>query len=363
MVSSDKSRSRYQEQRLLQDNKAGKSVVSRKTLDSITVEKKLESDNCNNVTNGKVKRSLLFHDTTSILWIERTEDLSNEEIDACFYNGRDYSRFRDRERRISRKFSTWGLVKGGRKGDYLGVETRLQRFHRRERSKNAVFAVILEQELREENRRRIDLHPEENDVVIARVYQQYTRESARLARERANLNASQVERKTSSLSDTGRLLDAEEETEAITTRFSLPWKVPGFNKNKTAKNRTENIIRYTTCTRPVLPQDYLEMSYREDQDTSWDQPQEVPDIRFEHQMEYEDRGTKNGSTRQEAPVQQHIIRTQEDEYSSQLTSSPHDAKAEQSLPGVITQPWMWNPMQCDVAKPTNVPNLLPWNLY
>lgn len=205
---------------------------------------KEEIDERISLTNTKTKRTLHFHNAASILLIEKAENMSEKEIDACYYKSRDYSCFRDRERRISRIFSNSSAMNGCRKGDYLGVESQLQRFHRRQRSKNAVFAVMLEQELRQENVDDADSLPGEDDLTIARVYHQYTRESARLARERATANACQVGRTASLLPCTGResideMKKGEEEVRIVSIHFELSCKVPASNKMERRRTAQE----------------------------------------------------------------------------------------------------------------------------
>jgi hypothetical protein len=362
----------------LDNYRVGISMLSQHTSISDSPQKKTETDDCSCDTDTKMKRSLHFHDTTSILWIERNENMSDKEVDACYYNSRDYSCFRDRERRISRTFSNWSFVKGEqRKGDYLGVESRLQRYHRRQRSKNAVFAVILEQELRQENRHEVDSSlPVEDDLAIALVYQQQTKESARLARERANVNASQVGITASSMLHNSRksmneiiMEKGEEETHIATTHFELPWEVPGSNEKRTTESRRTDMIKYTTCSHPILPSHYLETLHCKEPDTLWIQSQ---DFRYERQLKFQDQGTHYGKISQEAPVQQTYILTNEVYKSRQAMSQAHTefqlsqlrAATEQNYSGgTITQQWMWNPIPCDVVTPTSVPRFLPWTVY
>lgn len=290
--------------------------------------------------------------------------MSDEEFDACYFNSRDFSCFRDRERRISRNFSTWGFMNGGRRSEYLGVESTLQRFHRRQRTKNAVSAVLLEQELREENRHDPEFQAEDDALVIAHVYQQHTIESARLARERANINGSQVERSASSaiylnrrmMNDT-KMEKREEENHIASKRFELPWEVPAFTQHIMDKNmRPADLIKYTTCSHPSLSRYYSDTSET---------------VRYTYQGKFQGRGTHRGHKSHEAPVQQKIIRNREHNQSREDLSqkhtgfqlSQHPATPEYSYPGTVTQQWVWNPMPCDVVPPANVPGGLPWSVY
>ena len=350
----------------------GINMLSEDTSISNSPQKKPESDDCSCDPDTKMKRSLHFHDSTSIFWIEGTENLSDKEIDACYYNSRDYSGFRDRERRMSRIFSNWSFVKGGqRRGDYLGVESRLQRYHRRQRSKNAVFAVILEQELRQENRHEVDPSlPVEDDLAIALVYQQLTKESARLARERANANSSQVGTTVSSMSHNSRksmneieMEKGKEETHIATTHFEQPWEVPGSNEKRTTESRPTDMIRYTTCSRRIFPFHYAETVHSKEPDTLWIQAQ---NFRYEHQLEFQYHGTQYGNKSQEAPVRQKVYQSRPAMPQAHTKFQPSLLRAatEQNYSGgTITQQWMWNPIPSDVVAGTNVPRFLPWNVY
>eukprot|EP00536_Pseudo-nitzschia_multiseries_P009075 jgi/Psemu1/22270/gm1.22270_g len=329
-------------------------------------------------------RAIQFHDTTSILWIESAEDMSDEEIEASYYNTRDYLCFRTREKRISRHFSGWGFMKGSKNDDMLGVETRMQRFHRRQRSKNAIFAVILEQELRQEAARdssSFSCTEEEDDEIIARAYQQYTGEGTRLARERAKANAAQVKRLSSSSKHAnGSFMNEvqvegkkEDRTSITTVNFGFPWEVPISNQKKTTRSRSVDIVKYVSCSHPLLPlpKQYLGTSHPEEQ---LDEPEELMEFRHENQSESQGRGAHHGRRRQEAPIRQQIIRSKEhndirrpamdfepqDEYQSLL---PH-VTSEYNYPGTVAQKWIWNPIKCDAVAPsTPVPNLLSWNVH
>jgi hypothetical protein len=338
---------------------------------SSSLQEKKDLNDCTDETEMKIKRSLNFHHTTTILWIEGTENMSETEIDACYYNYQDYSCFRDRERRISRNFSNWGYMKGGRNGEeYLGVESRLQRFHRRQRSKNAIFAVILEQELRQENAGKDDSLPVE-ELGIARVYQQYTKESARLAIERAAANASQVER-TAPSSFHNRTISKEKmelengEGEKCTemTHSQLPWDVPAFDTNSTNKNRPRAMIKYSTSSHPTLPDHYVK------QDTFMKHSPNSREFSYE-QRKFDDKKMKHRDRIEEAPFEHKFIQSQTYHQSAQdmssafieLQSSQQNGAINQNYPGAITQQWTWNPSYCDVIPPTNAPRLLTWNVY
>uniref|UniRef100_A0A7S4EN25 Uncharacterized protein n=1 Tax=Pseudo-nitzschia australis TaxID=44445 RepID=A0A7S4EN25_9STRA len=306
-------------------------------------------------------RTLQFHDTTSILWIESADEMSAEEIEACYFSTRDYLCFRNREKRMSRDFSGWGFMKGSRNTDLLGVETRLQRFHRRQRSKNAVFAVILEQELRQESTCDTVSSIEEDDIILSQVYRQYTRESTRLARERAISNATQVEKLfPSSLRTNGSLMN-----ETI-SNLGLPWEIPISNRNKIARNRSADTVAYSSCSHPIFPHHYLELSYPEKQ---LNQSEESQDFRYENQSEIPTRGLHNGSRRQEAPIQQQIIGRKETyDFRRHMlhleAQDEYQSTSKNSFAGAIAQKWMWSPNYCDLGPPTTpLPRFLSWNVH
>eukprot|EP00535_Pseudo-nitzschia_heimii_P009638 CAMPEP_0197191964 /NCGR_PEP_ID=MMETSP1423-20130617/24322_1 /TAXON_ID=476441 /ORGANISM="Pseudo-nitzschia heimii, Strain UNC1101" /LENGTH=284 /DNA_ID=CAMNT_0042644763 /DNA_START=144 /DNA_END=995 /DNA_ORIENTATION=- len=259
-----------------------------------------------------MKRSLHFHDAESIIWIENVNDMSDEEIDACYYNSRDYSCFRDRERRLSRNFSNRRFTNGGRKGDLLGVESPLQRFNRRERSRNAIMAVILEQELRQEHTFSMS---EEDALGIAFVYQQYTKQSERIARDRALLNASQIDLVTSiSPFTTGEPMHeihigelGEEENNNARHR-DPPWEVPASKKIDKTSNCLVAMIETTTCSHPLLPGQYLDMLHSEEQRKHLQQFYNFGD---EGQFELQVRKRYHENIYEEALVRQKIIRAQD----------------------------------------------------
>ena len=351
-----------------------RSVTSKKTI--------LSSRNQTSANEGRREsapgRTLRFRKTTSILWIESARDMSDEEIDACYYQNRDYESFRSREKRMSRSFSAWSFMNGTKSEDLLGVETRMQRFHRRQRSKNAVFAVIFEQELRQENGRDAHSSTGDDDIILAQVYQQYTMESTRLAKERAVLNASQVERLT--LRTNGSLMN-DVETEEMnketksdrTANVGSPWQIPVSNRNKTDRNRYSEKVRYVSCSRPILPQQYSGMSTP---DMKLDDQKESQDFRYEMQTEMQGRGSNYGSRRQEAPVQQQINRAEEKFHYRRPTgvlrlkaqdecqSMPNYATAKNNYAGTLAQKWMWNPNYCDLISPSSpVPRVFSWDLH
>ena len=333
----------------------GTCMLSQNTSFRSSLRKSKENGECIDRTDTKMNRSLHFQETTSILWIEGIDSIPEKEIDDCYYNSRDYICFRDRERRLCRNFSNFGFMKKGRKGDYLGVESRLQRFHRRQRIKNAVFAVLLEQELRIENGRSADSRIEDV-LAIARVYQQYTKESTRVAREKADVNSSLVGRTTSTILSKSRTFmneiemgSGEEGTHITNKKFELPWEVPVFSKTRLYKNGPADMIKYSTCSYPILPIDYSETLHCKQQSVSQNSPQ---DYRYLYQNRFDDRGT---------PVEQKIIRTQEYyKFNNAMfhpQSTQHPVTTGQNYHNIMSQQWNWNQIPCDVGPSANVPTL------
>lgn len=341
-------------------------VLSRNTSIKSCLRK--TTDDRSDRTDTKMKRSLQFHDSTTILWIEGIDCMSDEEIDNCYYDARDYNGFRDRERRMQRNFSNWGFMKTKtvRKGDYLGVETRLQRFHRRQRTKNAVFAVLLEQELQTEKGVGDDSLIQE-DVAIARAYQQHTKESARLARERATLNAAQVDKTKSSVLRASRTYvdevemdKGEENSHATTTKIELPWEVPASNKTHLNKNRPADMIKYSTCA--YLPSNYLDALHCKEPNVL-----QKPSQSF-HYLHHRNRRMLHGGDGQEAPVEQKMIRNPEHYQFRNVMLHPHPQSqhpmtTEQNYSVAAPQQWTWNQIPYNFVPPANVPTLLARDVH
>mmetsp|Transcript_1141 Transcript_1141/g.2430 ORF Transcript_1141/g.2430 Transcript_1141/m.2430 type:complete len:368 (+) Transcript_1141:226-1329(+) len=364
------------EQRTPHEDTAARKGTNTKPILSCGQKSKAK-DGRNDRSHG---RTIQFHDITSIFWIESAEDMSDEEIEASYYSSRDYLCFRTREKRTYRNFSGWGLMKGRNNEDLIGVETKMQRFHRRQRSKNAIFAVILEQELRQEAAHDTSSSTEEDDdKLIARAYQQYTGESTRLARERAKTNANQVngftswsKRTNGSFTEEVEVEKKKDERPSITTvTFGLPWEVPISSQKKTALSRSADIVKYVSCSHSLLAQNYLGTSYLQDQ---LDQPEELPEFRHENQSDFQGREAHRGRLRQEAPIRQQIIRSKECndgirstmnfEQHNEYQPSPQYATSEYHYPGTVAQKWIWNPMNCDEGTSNApVPHFLSWDVH
>jgi len=156
----------------------------------------------------------------------------------------------------------------------------------------------------------------DNDVITARIYQQYTRESTRLALERGASNAALVNATPPS-------------------RFNplIPWEIPGPSKNKAMRDRSVDLVRYSSCTHPIL------------QMSSWDQ--EPKDSQYENRYELQKRKTNHGRRQQLAPIQQKIVRSQE--YCSSNQVAPE--RQYQYLP----RQW---PIHCGIVPSNNAPRLL-----
>lgn len=312
-------------------------------------------------TETKMKKSCHFHDSTSILWIEPIENMSLAEIDDCYYSTDDYTFFRNREKRIVRNFSNFGFMKKGRKDDYLGVESRLQRFHRRERTKNALFAVLLEQEL------RVECCPNtEDDAAIARSYKRHTNVSARLARERADKNASLV--RSSSYSSWQQTkpfrneIEMEIDTDAAQTatkESETPWEVPvSKNKKRSNKKTTTNLIRYSTCAYPIAPVDDTVVPYSNKQILSQPPPQEHLYLR---QNQFEDGERFRDHKVLEAPAQQKNVQPQTHYKFNHAMVHPqllqHYPTNGYTYPDPLNQRWVWNQVPRDeVSRSTLISN-------
>ena len=307
-----------------------------------------ENDNLDKLTSTetKMKKFCHWHDSTSILWIESVDNMSLAEIDDCYYSTDDYTAFRDRERSIVRNFSNWRFMNKVRKDDYLGVESRLQRFHRRERTKNSLSAVLLEQELRAE------CFPNtEDDVAIARAYKRHTTESARLARERADINASLVGNAPSSSSSSSHqskslineFVEMEvdgENTLSVAKESETPWEVPASTSNK-KNNRTANLIRYATCTYPIPPVDDSAVIYINTQRVSQSQPQE-------HRYSYQNPFEPPKKMIAQAPAKQKVVQPQTQYHLNHSMARPQCRQQcptnAYAFPNSLNQQWTWNQM-------------------
>ena len=231
-----------------------------------------------------------------------------------------------------------------RKDDYLGVESRLQRFHRRERTKNALSAVLLEQELRAE------CFPNtEDDVAIARAYKRHTTESARLARERADINASLVGNAPSSSSShqskslINEFVEMEvdgENTLSVAKESETPWEVPASTSNK-KNNRTANLIRYSTCTCPIPPVDDSAVIYINTQRVSQSQPQE-------HRYSYQNPFEPPKKMIAQAPAKQKVVQPQTQYHLNHSMARPQCRQQyptnAYAFPNSLNQQWTWNQM-------------------
>jgi hypothetical protein len=131
-------------------------------------------------------RKVHFNEVAKVMWIENINDMSVEELDASYYTPQDYLDIREREKNLFRQLSNWGTIQSTA-DDIMGLECRAQRYNRKGRSRDSIYAVVLEQEM---NR-----NPETgvcDDVTLCQIYQPYTIEATRMASDRALKNSMQV---------------------------------------------------------------------------------------------------------------------------------------------------------------------------
>jgi hypothetical protein len=131
-------------------------------------------------------KSVRFMDNrVEVFNVPGRDDVTREELLASYFTEDDYSRIREREKRLASQFSNIGRVVDIDE-DGLGLESKEEKHHRRYRVQNGKMSVFVEQEL------QWDIN--DRDVsFIAQSYEPYTRESARLAYHRGLSNAVQVE--------------------------------------------------------------------------------------------------------------------------------------------------------------------------
>ncbi|KAG7344659.1 hypothetical protein IV203_022667 [Nitzschia inconspicua] len=138
-------------------------------------------------TKAKEGRNVHFKEIATVLWIECIDDMSDEELDASYYTPKEYFAIRERERILFRQLSNLGTIRS-LSDDVLGLESRIQRCHRKGRSRDSIYAVILEQEM---NR---NLHTGVcSDSALSLVYRPYAIDASRMAQDRAVENSLQVE--------------------------------------------------------------------------------------------------------------------------------------------------------------------------
>jgi hypothetical protein len=131
-------------------------------------------------------RKVHFNEVAAVMWIENIDDLSVEELDASYYTPQDYFDIREREKKLFRQLSNWGTIHSTA-DDILGLECRVQRYHRKGRSRDSIYAVVLEQEMHRNLKTGVC-----DDVTLSQIYQPYTMEATRMARDRALKNSMQV---------------------------------------------------------------------------------------------------------------------------------------------------------------------------
>jgi hypothetical protein len=113
------------------------------------------------------------------------EDISREEHLARSFTDEELIQIRTRKKHLSKQMSSMGMVEDVNE-DMLGLETEEEKFRRRRRRSEAQMSVLIEQEFQSDT-------DEEDPYFLSRVYEGYTRESARLAHNRALSNAVQVQ--------------------------------------------------------------------------------------------------------------------------------------------------------------------------
>jgi hypothetical protein len=296
-------------------------------------------------------------------------------LDACFFNTQDYINFRLREKDMCRQLSLFGKVKPDvlEREDLLGLETRIQRRHRKGRSRDAIYAVIFEQEMT----RGIETKSI-NDEVLAQIYRQFTDIPSRLARERALSNSMQIISKMDSPSNYVNPYSCVPKLEmetAVTMDESCNYAMQDVRLNKKEQSKQYflhheyNMMDYAAACIPPTPatlrfghHHYLEMS-QEDDAVPWPQPdQEEEDHFFDsHENSVPSPYDKNGIG---PPAPQAMSRDKEQHQNPQIAPQFHCHAPSMMFQEVQKmtynhslrrnqymihpdQRWVWNPTLCE----------------
>lgn len=137
-------------------------------------------------TSDDARRKISFNEMAMVMWIDTVDELSDDEFDASYYSPQEYLAIREREKSLFRQLSNLGVVRS-LSDDIMGLESRLQRYHRKSRSRESIATVIFEQEMnRNPTNGRCD------DTILSQMYIPYSREASFAAQERAWKNSIQT---------------------------------------------------------------------------------------------------------------------------------------------------------------------------
>jgi hypothetical protein len=200
-------------------------------------------------TKYKAPRKVFFNEVAQVMWIESIEDMSLEELDASYYTPQEYFDIREREKSLFRQLSNWGTI-GSTEDDVLGLECRVQRYHRKGRSRDSIYSVVLEQEMNRNPQTGVC-----DDFALSQIYLPYTLEATRMARDRALKNSAQVETASCQQDRTDRYFSI-----CATTNFMADQKMETtYQKLKQAVDTTvepnvySGVIKYAISCLPPSP--------------------------------------------------------------------------------------------------------------
>ncbi|KAL3937993.1 MAG: hypothetical protein SGARI_001916 [Bacillariaceae sp.] len=347
-----------------------------------------------------VDRKIHFNEMAMVIWIECIDDLTDEELDDCYLAPHDYVGIREREKNFFRQLSSLGMIRST-SDDCLGLETRIQRYQRKGRSREAIYAVIFEQEMNRDSTTGVC-----NAFFLAQVYLPFTQISAQLARDRASRNAVQA----ASICDPNRFVDVvvNETPDCSTLKLQSDEQMEEvYQELKGAVDNVQHsvykgMMKYAVACIPPSPAtlrlghgNYLEMSDREEEQLWSEQKSDTVANPAEYYTDgYEEDGEEKKS---EAPSRQemirhsfdpprfpmcgaehyhlhmkaqhhhHMIMKQQAESRWMAQQQAHNRDVPQRYPphdltGVPGHPgWVWSPSLCDfVPVPTNRTG--PWNV-
>ena len=169
-----------------------------------------EANDATEEPKPKQNKHVHFDEFAEVTLILSRRELGSRVCKQSYFSPYEMELMRERERQLVRDISAHGAMNiqtqthGRWQNDdiELGVQCRIERYHRRQRIKDAVCSVLLEQELLVQTTSTTEgkEHDGHNSLCnepdlasgLADVYQEYTYESTRLAIHRAKINARQV---------------------------------------------------------------------------------------------------------------------------------------------------------------------------
>ena len=335
-------------------------------------------------------RKIHFNEMAMVIWIESIDDFTDDELDDCYLAPQDYVTIREREKSLFRQLSSLGMIRST-SDDCLGMETRIQRYQRKGRSRESIYAVVFEQEMNRDSRTGVC-----NEIFLAQVYRPFAQIAAQLARDRASRNAMQA----ASICDPSRFVDVVNPTpDCSTLKIQSDEQMEEvYQELKGAVDSVQHsvysgMMKYAVACIPPSPAtlrlghgNFLEMSDREEEQPWSDQQSEVEANPVEYYDDgYEEDGEEKKS---EAPSRREMIRhsfdpprfltcgaehyhlhmtTQQQNMMAQQQQQAHRRDAPQRYPkrdlsGVPGHPgWVWNPALCDFV-PVPTTRTVPWNI-